>query len=46
MFILNLIVGLLAFAFFFNLETRKCVSLYSDAGKVYKLLRVAFYLLL
>ena len=46
MFIPNLIVGLLAFASFFNLETRKCVSLYSDTGKVHKLLRVAFYLLL
>jgi hypothetical protein len=46
MFIPNLIVGLLAFASFFNFETRKCVSLYSDTGKVPKLLRVAFYLLL
>jgi hypothetical protein len=46
MFIPNLIISLLAFASFFNLETRKYVSLYSDIGKVYKLLRVAFYLLL
>jgi hypothetical protein len=46
MFIPNLIVGLLAFASFFNLETRKCILLYSDTGKVHKLLRVAFYLLL
>jgi hypothetical protein len=45
-FILNLIISLLAFASFFNLETRKCISLYSDTEKVYKLLRVAFYLLL
>ena len=46
MFIPNLVVGLLAFTSFFNLETRKCVSFYSGIGKACKLLRLAFYLLL
>ena len=48
MFIPNLIVGLLAFASFFNFETRKCVSFYSNTERILvpKLLRVVFYLLL
>jgi hypothetical protein len=46
MFIPNVVVGLLAFVSFFNLETRKYVSFYSETGKVRKLLRVTFYLLL